>query len=299
MVTSALLLFAFGFSIFYVYSRSDKVTFDVPKTNSGLLNQWGRQFLYGNDIGYEPRPSDEQVKKFTTAGVEEKEDKVILLARADNDTVSSFSSSDFSSSGGEFSQSFGNFESSTDQETQQQSSFSFARSSDLFSNQNDQNDQTQEQQSSTQESTQQEETTTRHEQSETSDKAETTEAPQQSDQRTTTFLSVDNGKTVVVTKTIDNSRTHEPSAASGDKNSNKSSSGLSNTNKIVVGVVVGVGGAVILGIVSVLFLLKRRSNKDQEGGWTFWRKNEKGDDSDLLEGELGVRDRNINQGSNF
>lgn len=131
-----------------------------------------------------------------------------------------------------------------------------------------------------------------------SDSDLTTDAPAASDAHTTTFLSVDNGKTVVVTRTIDQP-SKQPSAASGDHDNSSSSSGLSHTNKIVVGVVVGVGGAIIVCIVSILFLLKRRSNKDQEGGWTFWRQNEKGDDSDLLSGELGVRDRNINQGSNF
>ena len=53
-------------------------------------------------------------------------------------------------------------------------------------------------------------------------------------------------------------------------------------------------------IVGVLFYLKKRSNSQYDnGGWTFWRKNEKASSEDFLSGELGVRDRNINQGSNF
>lgn len=90
------------------------------------------------------------------------------------------------------------------------------------------------------------------------------------------------------------------SAPSSSTNKNTSSGGLSQTNKIVVGVVVGVGGAIIFSILGLLFWFKRRSNKDYDNsGWTFWRKNEKGGNDDYLSGELGVRDRNINQGSNF
>lgn len=114
----------------------------------------------------------------------------------------------------------------------------------------------------------------------------------------TTFSSVANGQTIVVTQTsIMTLSSSEPSAASGS--SSASSGGLSNTNKIVVGVVVGVGGAILLAIAAVVFWMRTRGNKFNESGWTFWRKNEKGDEDNFLSGELGVRERNINQGSNF
>jgi hypothetical protein len=68
----------------------------------------------------------------------------------------------------------------------------------------------------------------------------------------------------------------------------------------VVGVVVGVGGAILTGLIVLLYLLKKRSNRNSESGsWTFWKKNEKEGTDEFLNGELGVRDRNINQGSNF
>lgn len=93
-----------------------------------------------------------------------------------------------------------------------------------------------------------------------------------------------------------------PSAlpSSNRSNNNEKSSGLSKTNQIVVGVVVGVGGSILIAIIALLFYFKRRSNNMYEGsgGWTFWRKGEKAND-DFLSGELGVRDRNINAGSNF
>ncbi|KAG7193357.1 uncharacterized protein KQ657_000774 [Scheffersomyces spartinae] len=109
-----------------------------------------------------------------------------------------------------------------------------------------------------------------------------------------TFATVDNGKTIVVTQTSFVSTT--PTSSS----SKQASGGLSNTNKIVVGVVVGVGGSIIVGIIAVLFYIKsRKKDEYQSAGWTFWRKGEKGGDDDFLNGELGVRDRNINQGSNF
>ena len=90
-----------------------------------------------------------------------------------------------------------------------------------------------------------------------------------------------------------------PSSSSSRNNSSNTSGGLSNTNKIVVGVVVGVGGAVLIGFLALVFYLKRRGSKGQESGWTFWRKNEKGGEDNFFNGELGVRDRDINQGSNF
>ncbi|WEJ97462.1 hypothetical protein PSN45_005013 [Yamadazyma tenuis] len=116
----------------------------------------------------------------------------------------------------------------------------------------------------------------------------------------TTFESVDNGSTVIVTQT--SIVQSEPSAASdnSNKSSDSSSSGLSHTNKIVVGVVVGVGGFILIGLMVVFFVIKRRNGKTSENGsWTFWRKNAKEDKDEFLNGELGVRDRNINQGSNF
>lgn len=63
--------------------------------------------------------------------------------------------------------------------------------------------------------------------------------------------------------------------------------------------VVGVGGAVLIAIAVFIFWMRRRGNKFQGSGWTFWRKNEKGGEDNFFNGELGVRDRNINQGSNF
>lgn len=74
---------------------------------------------------------------------------------------------------------------------------------------------------------------------------------------------------------------------------------MSNTNKIVVGVVVGVGGAILLAIVALVFWMRRKGNTFNQSGWTFWRKSEKDADDTFFNGELGVRDRNINQGSNF
>lgn len=118
----------------------------------------------------------------------------------------------------------------------------------------------------------------------------------------TTFSSETNGKTVIVTQTsvYTASSSSEPSASSGNSNKSDDNGGLSHTNKIVVGVVVGIGGSILIGIISILFYLKKRNNKSFEnGGWTFWRSNEKNSEDNFLNGELGVRDRNINQGSNF
>lgn len=89
-----------------------------------------------------------------------------------------------------------------------------------------------------------------------------------------------------------------PTPSSSTTSSPQPLSGLSLSNKIVVGVCVGVGGAILLAFAATFFWFKRNSNKGRESGWTFWRKSEKGGD-DLFNGELGVRDRNINQGLNF
>lgn len=115
----------------------------------------------------------------------------------------------------------------------------------------------------------------------------------------TTFNSVTNGQTIVVTQTsIMTISSSQPSASSDTSNSN-SSGGLSDTNKIIVGVVVGVGGAILLAIAALVFWMRKHGSNFKESGWTFWRKNEKGGDDSFFSGELGVRDRNINQGSNF
>lgn len=117
-------------------------------------------------------------------------------------------------------------------------------------------------------------------------------------QHVTTFSSVDNGKTIVVTRTSVISSLPTASNSNNNKN-NDNGGGLSHTNRIVVGVVVGVGGSILIGLLAVLFYLRKRNNRDYEGGWTFWRKNEKLGSDEFFNGELGVRDRNINQGSNF
>lgn len=105
---------------------------------------------------------------------------------------------------------------------------------------------------------------------------------------------------MIVTLTSVSSASSEPSAAPDNNKSNSGGGGLSHTNKIVVGVVVGVGGSILIGLIALLFYIKKRNNKDYENsGWTFWRTNEKGSEDNFLSGELGVRDRNINQGSNF
>ncbi|OBA19221.1 hypothetical protein METBIDRAFT_220433 [Metschnikowia bicuspidata var. bicuspidata NRRL YB-4993] len=116
---------------------------------------------------------------------------------------------------------------------------------------------------------------------------------------TQVFSSVVSGRTVVVTQTsIVTQSTSEPSSSTST-DSTSSSSGLSDTNKIVVGVVVGVGGAILMAFAALMFILKRRKSKGHQSGWTFWRKNEKGGEDNFFSGELGVRDRDINQGSNF
>ncbi|EDK36843.2 hypothetical protein PGUG_00941 [Meyerozyma guilliermondii ATCC 6260] len=298
-----LLLIAVACSLIYVTTlHSD--TPGIEKITKGNFRQWSFQFIDGK-TGYESRPKDEQTASEVRAVPEE---TVVVMARADNDT-SVFVSSD----------EFGTFtissESTTFSDDPTTSSFVFSTSSSSsssFAQRTSSRVISSSSSSNTQPTSSSQRTTTRQEasssketpasetqQDSTTSSPETTSSSSQSDQITTTFSSVDNGRTVVVTRTIDSERTNQPSAASGDRGNSSGSSGLSNTNKIVVGVVVGVGGAIIIGIISILFLLKRRTNKDQEGGWTFWRKNEKGDDSDLLSGELGVRDRNINQGSNF
>ncbi|KAF8003517.1 hypothetical protein HF325_002762 [Metschnikowia pulcherrima] len=117
---------------------------------------------------------------------------------------------------------------------------------------------------------------------------------------TRVYSSVQNGSTVVVTQTsLVTQETSEPSSSTSKNNNSGSSSGLSDTNKIVVGVVVGVGGAILIAFAALVFILKRRSSRGHESGWTFWRKNEKGAEDNFFSGELGVRDRDINQGSNF
>lgn len=114
----------------------------------------------------------------------------------------------------------------------------------------------------------------------------------------TTMSSVDNGRTVIITQT--STITNPTPTSSSNEDNNNNSSGLSQTNRIVVGVVVGVGGSILIGIIGVLFYLRKRNSRDYEnGGWTFWRKNEKVGSDEFFNGELGVRDRNINQGSNF
>ena len=112
----------------------------------------------------------------------------------------------------------------------------------------------------------------------------------------TTYLSTNgDGATKVVTQT-----TMATSSPTGNNKSLKNSGGLSEKNKIVVGVVVGVGGAIILAIIGLLFFfLRKRGYNNQSHNWTFWKKDKDADDNDFLEGELGVRERNINQGSNF
>lgn len=304
-----LLLVAVACSFIYVTTTLHLGAPGIEKITKGNFRQWSFQFINGKGIGYETRPTNEQGKKpASEVGVVPEETVVVVMARADNDTLVSFSSDDFSSS--EFSSGFSTF--SSDPTTlsfvfltslSPSTSFAQRTSSRVFSSSSFINSDTtslSQRTTTRQEALSLEETSALATQQEsTSSSPEITSSALQTDQITTTFLSVDNGRTVVVTRTIDSERTNQPSAASGDRGKSSGSSGLSNTNKIVVGVVVGVGGAIIIGIISILFLLKRRSNKDQEGGWTFWRKNEKGDDSDLLSGELGVRDRNINQGSNF
>lgn len=116
--------------------------------------------------------------------------------------------------------------------------------------------------------------------------------------RTTTFDSVQNGSTVIVTQTSIYTSSGDSTASATNRESD-SGGGLSQTNKIVVGVVVGVGGAILLAIAALVFLIKKRGSRGRESGWTFWRKGEKGDGDDFFDGELGVRDRNINQGLNF
>ena len=292
-----LLLIAVACSLIYV-TTLHLDTPGIEKITKGNFRQWSFQFIDGK-TGYESRPKDEQTASEVRAVPEE---TVIVMARADNDTLVFVSSDEF----GTFTISS---ESTTFSDDPTTLSFVFLTSLSLsssFAQRTSSRVISSSFSSNTQPTSLSQRTTTRQE----ALSLEETPAPQtqqdstpspppQSDHMTTTFLSVDNGRTVVVTRTIDSERTNQPSAASGDRGNSSGSSGLSNTNKIVVGVVVGVGGASIIGIISILFLLKRRSNKDQEGGWTFWRKNEKGDDSDLLSGELGVRDRNINQGSNF
>lgn len=104
------------------------------------------------------------------------------------------------------------------------------------------------------------------------------------------------GLVVTVTLTYQSSPS---SAPNGNNNKEKLGGGLSESNKIVVGVVVGVGGALIIGVIALLFYLRKRRHQEHElGKWTFWKKEGKGTD-EFLTGELGVRDRNINQGSNF
>lgn len=108
-----------------------------------------------------------------------------------------------------------------------------------------------------------------------------------------------NGSTVIVTQTSVYTSGSQ-SSATGDANRLKDDSGgLSQTNKIVVGVVVGVGGAILLAIAALVFFIRKRGSRGRESGWTFWRKGEKGDEDDFFDGELGVRDRKINQGLNF
>ncbi|RLV86225.1 Cell-surface associated glycoprotein DFI1 [Meyerozyma sp. JA9] len=309
-----LLLVAVACSFFYVATlhRGDP---GIEKIIKG--NFWSFQFIEGKATGYEARPIDEQEEKpASEVRIAAEETVVVLMARAENDTSVSFSS-DFTSfdvSTSSLDTGFSSFSSdpttssfeSLTSVSPSSSSSSFAQrtsSRESFSSSSPNSDAASSSQRTTtrqQASSSGDTTSSATEQDSATSAPETTGSSSASDQITTTFSSVDNGKTVVVTKTIDSQGTNQPSAASGDRNKNSSgSSGLSDTNKIVVGVVVGVGGAIIVGIISILFLLKRRSNKNQEGGWTFWRKNEKGDDSDLLSGELGVRDRNINQGSNF
>lgn len=126
-----------------------------------------------------------------------------------------------------------------------------------------------------------------------------TSTPSTTSEKDPVSTKIQNGSTIIVTRTsvVSNS----PTASSSNSNdTNKESSGLSQTNKIVVGVVVGVGGAILLGITGLFFYLKSRKNDRYESGkWTFWRKEEKVGSDEFLSGELGVRDRNINQGSNF
>lgn len=109
------------------------------------------------------------------------------------------------------------------------------------------------------------------------------------------------GSTIVVTQTSIYTSDSKPTGLSNDNNNkNKDSGGgLSHTNQIVVGVVVGVGGALLIGIAALVFFIKKNKTSNRESGWTFWRKNEKGGEDNFFDGELGVRDRNINQGSNF
>ena len=149
-----------------------------------------------------------------------------------------------------------------------------------------------------------EETTTQETPRETSD--ETTENDNTlKTAEDTTPTSLDSGHVEVTTihglvVTVTSTSKAEPLSATNDKAQSKSTDGgLSQTNKIVVGVVVGVGGALILGVLALLFYLRKRKHAEHESGkWTFWKKDEKGTD-EFLSGELGVRDRNINQGSNF
>ncbi|RKP29448.1 hypothetical protein METBISCDRAFT_24235 [Metschnikowia bicuspidata] len=110
----------------------------------------------------------------------------------------------------------------------------------------------------------------------------------------TTFESVQGGSTIIVTQT--SIVTSSPSSST--TSDSRPSPSLSSNNRIVVAVCVGVGGAVLIGFVATLIWFKRNSKKGNQSGWTFWRKSEKGCD-DLFNGELGVRDRNINQGLNF
>lgn len=132
---------------------------------------------------------------------------------------------------------------------------------------------------------------------ESSSLSRTLSAPSSSAQ-VTVVSTTQNGSTFVVTQTTMVTSSAEPSLSLSEDTLSLSG-GLSDTNKIIVGVVVGVGGAALLGFAAIIFYVKRRNSRGQESGWTFWRKNEKGHNDDFFSGELGVRDRDINQGLNF
>lgn len=127
----------------------------------------------------------------------------------------------------------------------------------------------------------------------------TSESEASSKEAVTTFDSVLDGSTVQVSTTVSSS-TLETDSTGNSNNKDKYSGGLTGSNKIVVGVVVGVGGCILIGLISVLFYFKRRRNNRVYGnGWAFWRNHQKLDSDEFINGELGVRDRDFKNMSNF
>ncbi|KAK6201640.1 uncharacterized protein RJT21DRAFT_1569 [Scheffersomyces amazonensis] len=109
----------------------------------------------------------------------------------------------------------------------------------------------------------------------------------------------DGPQTYIVTSTSISTITSAPTSGAGEGGSNNGSGGgggLSRNNKIIIGVVVGVGSAVLIGIGSLLWYYYSKKKKNGYGsGWKYGS-NEKY--NDILNTDLGVRDR-VNQGANF